>query len=707
MHDVTFALAILLVAGFLTAKLGQLLRLPSVTGYILAGLLLGPSGVGLITKDVMGSQLEHFTQIALMLIAFGIGEHLELKRLKYMMKSIGLIGLCETSGAFLLVLTGTFFVARATYHGDPLWTISNLFVLALLLAAVSVATAPAATLHVMRELKAKGPLTSTLMAVVAVDDALAIMFFGVAISFAHHVLGGAGSIVAAVGESLLEIFLSLLSGVITGFILEFSVKNLRHRGEMLTLGLAMLLLCGETARLFHFSPLLAGMAAGFVIINRDRRDVRVFNVLHSFEPPILVLFFTLAGAHLHFISLAVAGWIGLSYFLLRCLGKIAGAYTGSRIAATPVTVRRFLGIALIPQAGVAIGLIFLIQSDPRLTLFSEVITPVVLAGVVLSELMGPLCAKFAVERAGEITPVGRKYQEIPPNHTFDVRINKPEIVTLVPWVWEQLTIPENSTGTVIIGGSHIQTVSALSRIAALIANYHQALPLAVRVVSEESKRTSGEQKLIQEKLFKAAEKEIQGLGTRLDFEVVQAKAVPDGIVEIARKNRSFGIVVGHPQRKVNEYHRVVEKVANQAGCPVIVARFVGELHTERILVPIIDHEDLTAIESVLCSLAAIGHHNILLLRLVPSGASREALISEKKELERWTEKADLASVVNFKVDSSEALLESIIKESDHHDLLLMAAEASQGLPRLFFGSLSEDVARNCNKSMLVVYSPKP
>jgi Kef-type K+ transport system membrane component KefB/nucleotide-binding universal stress UspA family protein len=706
MHDVTFALAVLLVAGFLTAKLGQLLKLPSVTGYILAGLLLGPSGVGLITKDVMGSQLEHFTQIALMLIAFGIGEHLELKRLKYMIKSIGLIGLCETSGAFLLVFTGTFFVARATYHGDPIWTISNLFVLALLLAAVSVATAPAATLHVMRELKAKGPLTSTLMAVVAVDDALAIMFFGVAISFAHHVLGGTGSIVVAVGKSLGEIFFSLSAGVITGFILDFTVKHLRHKGEMLTLGLAMLLLCGETARLFHFSPLLSGMAAGFVIINRGRRDVRVFNLLHAFEPPILVLFFTLAGAHLHFISLAVAGWIGLSYFLLRGLGKIAGAYTGSRIAATPVTVRRFLGIALIPQAGVAIGLIFLIQSDPRLTLFSDVITPVVLAGVVLSELVGPLCAKFAVERAGEATFGKKKYRERPPNHTFDVRVNKPEIVRLVPWIWEQLTIPENSNGTVIVGGSHIQTVSALARIAALIANYHQALPLAVRVVSEKSKRTSHEQRRIQEKLFEAAEKETKELGTRLGFEVVRAKSVPDGIVAIARKNRSFGIVVGHPQRKVNEYHRVVERVANQAACPVIVARFVGELHTERILVPIIDHEDLTTIKSVLCSLAAIGHHHILLLRLMASGSSREALVSEKKDLERWTEKAGLACGITFKVKSSEALLESIVKESEHHDLLVMAAEESQGLPRLFFGSLSEDVARNCNTSMLVIYSPK-
>ena len=209
-QNVTFALAVLLIAGFLFARLGKLLRLPSVTGYILAGLVIGPSGIGLITEDAIGDRLEHFTQIALMLIAFGIGEHLEIKRLKYMFKSIGLIGLCETSGAFLFVGIGTFFIASITLAGTTGWTAGNLAILALLLGAVSVATAPAATLHVMRELKAAGPLTSTLMAVVAIDDGLAIIFFGVAVTVAHHFLSGTGSIIGAVGASLFEIFLSIL-----------------------------------------------------------------------------------------------------------------------------------------------------------------------------------------------------------------------------------------------------------------------------------------------------------------------------------------------------------------------------------------------------------------------------------------------------------------------------------------------------------------
>jgi len=170
MLDTTLVMAILLGAGFAAAKLGQLVRLPSVTGYILAGLILGPSGFRLIDGETIGANLGHFTQIALMLIAFGIGEHLDLKRLRRSLKIVGWIGIAETSGAFIFVGTGSFLIASLSNIGPSWWGNSEYAALALLLGAVSVATAPAATLHVMRELKAAGPLTTILMAVVAVDD---------------------------------------------------------------------------------------------------------------------------------------------------------------------------------------------------------------------------------------------------------------------------------------------------------------------------------------------------------------------------------------------------------------------------------------------------------------------------------------------------------------------------------------------------------
>ena len=174
MYNVTLCLAIVLSIGFLIAKLGQLIRLPSVTGYICAGLMLGPSMLGLVGEGVVAGELEHFTDIALMLIAFGIGEHLEVQRLRHAAKSVGFIGIGETIGAFLSVGAGIFVLAQLMRAGDPTWNVLDFLTLALLLGAISVATAPAATLHVMRELKSAGPLTSTLIAVVAVDDGLLI-----------------------------------------------------------------------------------------------------------------------------------------------------------------------------------------------------------------------------------------------------------------------------------------------------------------------------------------------------------------------------------------------------------------------------------------------------------------------------------------------------------------------------------------------------
>lgn len=246
MQDVTLFLAILLGAGFLFAKLVQRLRLPSVTGYILAGLLLGPSGLHLVTAEAIGARLNHFTQIALMLIAFGIGEHLEFGKLRVHAKSVGLIGLAESLGAFFAVALGVEVVAPLVIPAGAGWLASDFLALSLLLGAIAVATAPASTLHVTREVEAHGPLTATLLSVVAVDNGLAIMLFGGAVSASHHLVGAATSNMAmALMAGLGEIIFSLLMGICTGLLIDGIVRRLKQRGEMLTIGLALLLLCGE------------------------------------------------------------------------------------------------------------------------------------------------------------------------------------------------------------------------------------------------------------------------------------------------------------------------------------------------------------------------------------------------------------------------------------------------------------------------------
>jgi Kef-type K+ transport system membrane component KefB len=696
-ENLTLSLALLLGLGFIAAKLGQLVKLPSVTGYILAGIALGPSGLHLVSQAVVGTRLEHFTQMALMLIAFGIGEHLELRRLGQVARSVGLIGLAETSGALILVGVGTFSVAMASSVGQAHWTIMDYLVLGLLLGAVSVATAPAATLHVMRELGAKGPLTTTLMAVVAVDDGIAIMIFGIALAMAKQIVGAQGaSPLLAAGGGLLEILSSLAMGIATGLMIDFMVHRLRRHGEMLTVGLSLLLLCGEAARMLHLSPLLAGMAAGFTIVNRDRRDVRVFRSINAFEPPIYVLFFTLAGAHLNLSALLTAGWVGGVYFLFRIAGKMIGASLGAKLASSPKVVQRYLGMALMPQAGVAIGLVFLIRGEETLSAFSDVIIPVVLAGVVLSELTGPLCARLAVTRANEAYPVeGRTprqelKQEAPP-------------LELIPWVYERLTPPSEKKGYVLFEASSAATAPALARISTLLAHYSRSIPVAVGVPQAWGRNTISSSRDT-ERIMELACTEVEEMGYVLETSLRSAQTVADGLLQEARERPTKAVVLGHPHGGFNQgFHKMVSTLAQRITCPVIVVRFYGVLHTERIMVAVTEMRELDNLSYVILALSAIGWHKLTFVHLLPSGSTQTELRHAEDQIQQWADEQGIRSPLEIDVISTESWLLEILRHSIHHDLLVMAATPSRGLQRFFLGSLPGDVAKGSRRPMLVVH----
>jgi Kef-type K+ transport system membrane component KefB len=308
----------------------------------------------------------------------------------------------EISGAFVFVLLGTFAASHLSGLRVADWGAREFVVLSVILASISIATAPAATLHVVRELKASGPLTTTLMALVGVDNCIAITTFGIAVSLISSKMAAASSSLGGVvGWGFLAAFLSLLLGAASGLLITQITRRLREAGEILTAGLALLLLLGEGARYLDLSPLLSGIAAGFAVVNGGPKNTQIFRVINAFDPPIYVLFFTLAGAQLHLSALATAGWVGLIYFMMRNLGKMAGVRAGALLSGASETLKRNLGLGLMPQAGVAIGLVFLLQEYPLLAEYSQIVTPVVLAGVVLSELIGPISLKFAVERAGE------------------------------------------------------------------------------------------------------------------------------------------------------------------------------------------------------------------------------------------------------------------------------------------------------------------
>ncbi len=704
--NITLSLALLLSIGFLAAKAGNLIKLPSVTGYIFAGLLMGPSGFHLVPAETVGHQLNHFTQIALMLISFGIGEHLEIKRLKSTAKSVGIIGLGEIFGAFILVFIGAFLVAQLSKVGLSSWQITEYAVLALLLGAVSVATAPATTLHVIRELRAVGPLTTTLMAVVAIDNGLAIMMFGVAVSIAHHLMAaGNGSITTAIAASLMEIGGSLVLGITAGLTIDFVNSKLKNQGEMLTAGLAILLLCGEVAHFFNFSPLLAGMAAGFTIVNRDHRDLRLFRALNSFEPPIYVLFFTIAGIHLDLKTLAVTGVLGFTYFLCRAIGKIAGAGVGAKLTASPQAVERYLGMALVPQAGVAIGLIFLISNDEALRDFASIITPVVLSGVVLSELLGPILAKQAVSLAKEI-PVPSKNNDLAALSLDNQESSPaPTGVPMVPWTWKKLVPPYTQDGVVIFGANHIATTRALARMAAIFANYYGAYPMAVRIVSaEDNKPGAPDKKDID--IIMTAKTETATMGMELYTVTQQSDDTALGILATARQNRARGIVLGHCQKMTPAvFQKVIGEVASQAPCPTIVIKFTGILHTERILVPVINIHELHSVKDAVGALAIAGQHQITLLQLLPSYETETAILKAEKNLQRWAEQEISCKVIQCRAIATDARQETITDEAENHDLVIMAAPRMHGFQRLFFGSLAHAVASKCDKTLITVYPP--
>jgi len=702
MVDVTLALALLLISGYGIAKLGNLIQLPSVTGYILAGLLLGPSGFGIITESSIGDKLNHFTSIALMLIAFGIGEQLEIKKLKSIYKSIGIIGIGETSGAYLLVGSGSLIIILTLMSDQLLWPLSHYIVLAILLAAVSVATAPAATLHVMRELKASGPLTTSLLAVVAIDDGLAIMFFGISVSLAHHIMGsGDGTILTAVTGGLIEICLSLSLGIIAGFLIDLIVIKIRNRSEMLTIGLAILLICGEVAQIMHLSPLLAGMAAGFTIINRERRDVRIFRVLNAFEPPIYVLFFTLAGTNLHISALISAGWLAACYFTGRALGKVTGTYLGAKLTGSPKTVQKYLGIALIPQAGVAIGLVFLITNDPALNQFSDIITPVVLAGVVLSELAGPLCAKFAVIHAGESgIPITRE------DNINEVNQNK-NVIKYTNWKYRKLPNLDDTSQTVICGLSRPSSVPYITRVTLLLSNYFNTASIALRILPVDSKQDTKQEYLNAYGLFSLSKDEAYEFGGNLEVETIHSDNENNGIIQSAQKNNAKYIVLGHPvNKRIAGYHTLMEETATKAGCPVAVIRFSGAFFIDKILIPITKTEDLNFVQNMIFSLVNVGEHKITILYLTPQDTQEQRVDEIKSRLDEWIQARNLSSTAEYIVKPTETMLETILDESEKADIILMSASESSGMQMYFFGSLGEDVANNCKKPMIVVYNPK-
>jgi len=699
---VTLGFALLLASGFFVAKICQRFHLPSVTGYILAGVLLGPSGFNLINSFSIGSNLDHFTNIALMLISFGIGEHVELKKLHEQIRTVAWVAACESIGAFVFVFGAVFLTIHFTGVGVDGWQLRNYIAISLLLAAVGLATAPAATLMVVREVKASGTFTASLLAIVAIDNGLAIMIFGFVIAFVQQIIGhSADSFYYVLLNGFANIAQSLFLGVFTGIILDVVLRNLKRKEERMTGGLALLLLCSELATYLGLSSLLAGMAAGFILVNRAERDVRLFRALNNFEPPIYVIFFTLAGTHLDIRALGAAGFLGGIYFLARISGKMSGVAIGSRIAGAPKETGRYLGMGLVPQAGVAIGLLFLISADPALGQYSDLITPVVLAGVFLSELLGPSTTRFALSKVGEAHALNEEIAKEENGMTPEegnIHLRSAAGVEIVPWTWEKLTPQIPSNGIVAFGAAHHVTATGLARFATMFAHCMRCLPMSVRIIDPESN--------VSPQLFHKELKEIASMGYPMLSEAVPDHSVASGLVAAVEYNSAKMVILGYPlPDSKDSFEEVLGSVIDNVSCPVIIVRFFGQLHTERILVPVVSLADLEEVYPVVAALDCIGEHQMELLYLLSSGEADTVLAAKEEELNRWIADQDRNIDLSVTVLATDARVEAVREEAENYDLVVMGATRTKAITKFFFGCLAETMIKKVQKNMLIVYMP--
>lgn len=383
---VLLSLSVILLAGFLLTRITKLAHLPNVTGYIIAGILIGPYVLNLIPREMVNN-MGFVSDVALAFIAFGVGRFFKKENFQETGFGIIVITLLESLLAGLVVTVSIHYIFRL--DGD----------FCLLLGAIATATAPASTMVTIRQYHARGTFVNTLLQVVALDDAVCLIIFSIALAAVNSYEGG--SVLASeVILPLIYNIVALVIGFISGAILSKLMTPKRSEDNRLILTIALLLGIAGICAALDISPLLACMVFGTAYINMTK-DKDLYRQVERFTPPVLSIFFVVSGMNLDISSSDTLGIIGVSYFILRIVGKYLGAYLGCTIAKTTKEVRDYLGLALVPQAGVAIGLAFLGRRVLGGTLGDMLLT-IILSSSVLYELIGPVCAKIALFRSGAI-----------------------------------------------------------------------------------------------------------------------------------------------------------------------------------------------------------------------------------------------------------------------------------------------------------------
>jgi len=398
-------LGIVIIVGYHLGHTTRLVKLPSLIGYMILGVILGPSILHLISEPTM-EHLSFITEIALGFVAFSIGAELSLLTLKRLGPGIISIIFAESFAAFFVVTAAVYFLT----HDLPM---------ALIFGAMAPASAPAGTVAVIQEYKAKGSLTKALYAVVGFDDGLSIIIFGFAAALAKNLLiaeatGQNGSILPAMLPPLKEIGFSILVGAIVGFAFCQMVRKLESSKDILIVIFGAVLIATGLSLRWHLSLIMTNMVVGFVLVNTRREALvhRVMAPLLDIMPLLFILFFCLAGAHLELSTLPALGTLGLVYIIGRTAGLIGGARVGAMIGHVDSKIKKYIGLGILSQAGVAIGLSLIVKQEfgildakynlPHAATIGASVLTIITATCIFFEIIGPILTKIALTKAGEI-----------------------------------------------------------------------------------------------------------------------------------------------------------------------------------------------------------------------------------------------------------------------------------------------------------------
>lgn len=417
--EVLFSISLALVAGLLVSRLVKPLKLPAVTGYLIAGILIGPYCLGRISLpegfDLIGmlhstegiEALGIISKVALGFIAFAIGTEFKMKNLRKIGKQAMVIGVLQAVVTMLVVdaaLIGLHFIL-----GEDKLPLS----VAIILGAIATATAPAATLMVVKQYKAKGPLTSILLPVVALDDAVGLVAFAVSFGVARALQTGAPDIVSMVVNPFIEVVGSLILGALLGFLFTWVEDHFQSNSKRLCLSITFVLMAVSLSMLhleigrvhIGFSSLLVCMMLGTIFCNICDSADELMEKTDKWTMPIYVLFFVLSGAELE-LSVFTSGiivLIGVVYIIFRCVGKYVGAFSSALLTKCNSNIVKYLGITLFPQAGVALGMSIIVKEQMGVV-EGSLVRNIILFSVLVYELVGPLLTKIALTKAGDITP---------------------------------------------------------------------------------------------------------------------------------------------------------------------------------------------------------------------------------------------------------------------------------------------------------------